>query len=71
MKEYKVGDRLKIKRSLWDSQRVANRIDTDGTEYVVTNLEYVEGNINGMWLQSQKSGKGIRFNMREIYSLFE
>jgi len=66
-----VGTKLEFKRNLWDSPRVANRIDTDGTEFVVTNLEYVEGNINGMWLLSKKSGKGIRFTMHEVYSLFK
>ena len=71
MRKIDVGTRLEFKWERRNDQRVANRIDTDGFEYVVTNLEYADGNINGMWLQSKKSGKGIRFTMSEVYSLFK
>jgi hypothetical protein len=65
-----VGTKLEFKPDKRKEKKVANRIDTDGIEYVVTNLEYVEGDINGMWLQSKKTRKGFRFNLGEINSLF-
>jgi hypothetical protein len=71
MDKIDVGTKLEFKKHLWDSKRIANRIDTDGTEYTVTNIEYREGNAAAMLLQSKKTGKGIRFTLVEVFGLFK